>query len=301
MDNMQKYAKKILNFIENKLFAIYFFLSLLYLFCKNIKIEIISMKSKIPIFSFQNNKCKKKSDTLFILGSGASINEISDDMWLHINKHDTFGFNFWIINNHMPDYYMFESPRDINNLMTLKHWLNKRKYNLIKHQTVIILKDFEYGAMGAHDIPDELLDHSSLMKKDNFYGTSQESIKKSIHLVKKFGFFKRNVIYFKRASLITAIYFGWRMGYKKIVLAGIDLNSTEYFYESNQYTNELIPRSNQLKQVHSTVDTSVHPLTVDGLVYLLNDELLKPADVSLFVMNSKSLLASKLPVYEIIV
>src|SRR5262245_58255707 len=35
----------------------------------------------------------RKSDTVFIYGSGYSLNDISEAEWRHMTAHDTFGFN----------------------------------------------------------------------------------------------------------------------------------------------------------------------------------------------------------------
>ena len=49
----------------------------------------------------------KNSDTLFILGSGESINSIK--IWDKIRSHDSIGFNYFIFNNFVPSFYILES------------------------------------------------------------------------------------------------------------------------------------------------------------------------------------------------
>ena len=53
----------------------------------------------------------KRSDFLFILGSGASINRISPERWKSIAQHDTIGFNFWPFHPFVPGMYFFEAIR----------------------------------------------------------------------------------------------------------------------------------------------------------------------------------------------
>ena len=60
-------------------------------------------KSLIKSNIFEN----KNSDTLFILGSGESINSIK--IWDKIRKHDSVGFNYFIFNDFVPNFYIFES------------------------------------------------------------------------------------------------------------------------------------------------------------------------------------------------
>src|SRR4051812_5714569 len=50
----------------------------------------------------------RRSDTLFILGSGPSINRISAERWQAIAQHDTVGFNFWLCHSYLPTFYFYE-------------------------------------------------------------------------------------------------------------------------------------------------------------------------------------------------
>jgi len=50
----------------------------------------------------------KKSDTLFILGSGPSINLITESEWAHIREHDSVGFNWWMAHDFVPSFYLLQ-------------------------------------------------------------------------------------------------------------------------------------------------------------------------------------------------
>src|SRR5690625_2390488 len=51
-------------------------------------------------------------DTVFILGSGESINFLEAHKWKDISDNDSIGFNFWPIHEFIPTYFTFELPRD---------------------------------------------------------------------------------------------------------------------------------------------------------------------------------------------
>jgi len=63
----------------------------------------------IPLLSESNLESYKQSDTLFILGSGSSVNAISGERWQVIAKHDTVGFNFWLFHPFVPKMYFIEA------------------------------------------------------------------------------------------------------------------------------------------------------------------------------------------------
>src|SRR5487761_104302 len=39
---------------------------------------------------------RRRSDTVYVFGSGASLNDLGMDAWAEIARHDTFGFNWFV-------------------------------------------------------------------------------------------------------------------------------------------------------------------------------------------------------------
>ena len=102
--------KTFIEFIKNNFNIIYFYVY----FFRRVSINI---KSQKKLFKNRNHQTRinaksKKSEIVFILGSGSSVNDLSDNDISHIEKHDTIGFNFWLYHDIVPDYYIFETPRD---------------------------------------------------------------------------------------------------------------------------------------------------------------------------------------------
>ena len=290
------------NFLEKNAFYLYFFINLFHETRRNIKYirKFYSDcdKKEFLKFDYELLKQNKKSDTLFILGSGASINKISNDMWQHIKKNDSLGFNFWILHNHIPNYYMFEPPIKSNQELLLKLIRQKAK-DYIKNNTFFIMKDVKSLKIKCEKIPKEIRSRFMAAPKDDFYGNTRENFIRSIRLARKLNLLKRNVLYSRRASLFSAIYMGWRLGYKKIVLAGIDLNNTDYFYDDpSKYDQNLVPVNPKRGKIHATARDIETDFRIDELVYMIKEELLDKDNVKLFVLNENSLLVEKLPVYK---
>src|SRR5690606_5685681 len=55
----------------------------------------------------------KRSDTIFLLGSGPSINRITAQQWANIKQHDSIGFNFWLAHKFIPTFYMLQLPPSV--------------------------------------------------------------------------------------------------------------------------------------------------------------------------------------------
>ena len=67
-------------------------------------IEAARRRAGVPRLTEVDLHTYKRSDTLIVLGSGASINDISPERWKAIARHDSVGFNFWPIHPFVPTY-----------------------------------------------------------------------------------------------------------------------------------------------------------------------------------------------------
>ena len=101
----------------------------------------------------------------------------------------------------------------------------------------------------------------------------------------------RKTFFFTRASITLAISIGYMLGFKRIVLCGVDLLNNRYFWEDPNYSkNEIVspPPPVPIRKIHSTVDPTLHPVTVDQSVYAINEIFLKKDDIQLNVLNKSS-------------
>lgn len=298
MSHLSSIRSRLTRFLENRFFPVYFLLSFLFFNKRVLQLHLLSRRTGYRGLDLKRLKRRKTSDTLFILGSGGSINDISEETWKEIKRSDSFGFNFWLLNDHIPDFYMFESPKHVPNRKIMLEWIDKRKFQFLESNTCLLLKDLEHIQMDFNAYPEELKGASQIVYKDSLYGSSMESKRTSLRYVRSLGLDRRNLLYFCRGTLFSAIYFGWKLGYRKIVLAGIDLNNSGYFYDAEEYDNKLRPVSELRGEVHDTVNTSVSNITMDELVMMIDEDLLKPAGCELHVLNASSLLHPRIPLYE---
>ncbi len=266
------------------------------LLCKNRNIK-----------NFYDFECQrlKKSDTIFILGSGPSINDIKSSEWHFIQKHDTFGFNFWHIHEFIPSFYSFEFSKHENAERFSAKIHNLNKINDKYHDTKIICK-----SENIHDLEKIEQYLTSDLKNRLFYFytfTNSYTFYETLPLLNKIGIFKeRNTFkyaYHARGSVVFLIYFALVMGYRKIVLCGVDLNNPDYFYEyeAAKYVDSKfkIPPRGHSGNIHKTNDPERHELTMEKIIYFLNEKLIKPKGVNLYVYSKKSALYPVLPIYQI--
>jgi hypothetical protein len=242
---------------------------------------------------------EKKSDRVYILGSGPSINKIID--WTEIKRHDSIGFNFFLLHEFVPKKYFFELPPSTppdskNKIFSL---LRKRA---TEFRDAAVLAPYSLDDQEKQDV-------LSLFSGAHFY-IPLNFVVPTVYVYEKIlRYFYRQAkdrnffIGCGNSSIDKIINYCISVGYKEIVLCGIDLNTSEYFYDFPATVapnlKEYIPKNHhivQKKSVHFT-DASSHPrfglTTSDSVVALKN--ICNSLNISLFVENAESRLASILP------
>jgi hypothetical protein len=256
-------------------------------------------KKQYNTFNFDHIREKiKTSDTIFILGSGESINSMTSTQWSHIAKHDSIGMNFWPLHPFIPTYYHSEYMH--SNLLfnhytkTISHQI-KTKYQ----NTLFFLSGNRAVTRGIHPrtVPDLFPDNASVCfytyKKPIKGNSSADFSKKS---------FSKTLFY--RGGLTQVIDLMDKVGYKKIVMVGVDLNNHIQFYDhlpEVQWCFETGYRAKPDKTnpgIHGTMVKKVGKMTVEEYLYVLNDLYFQQNNIELYIASPKSRLAEKIPIYN---
>jgi len=248
----------------------------------------------------------KKSDTLFILGSGASVNDLCDSDWEKIAACTSIGFNYWMAHPFVPDLYFTEPPNNLNTWKDFLTLFEARKDDYSQTPFIINYKEWQSLMQDypLEDIPEELL--------QNLYCYAPYFLRLNkpwmIRLVllswgrKKFEKNPYDWLILQRGTLGMLIMFGYFTGFKNIVLVGVDLSNTNYFFEDPKKDFVFRPSNVQTGNIHRTVDPTLDinrvSITIDKYIYLLNDIILKPRGISLFVASEKSRLYPRIRKYE---
>lgn len=244
----------------------------------------------------------KKSDTIFILGSGPSINDISEQQWNVIGKHDSIGFNWWLAHDFVPGFYMFQSAREgMLNILRDKHQ---------QYEKVPFLIRGSLFASGRFDFTDPRL---NLLKNNPVYFVNEYPISSTcaidpvllIRYVEALGYMTYGTVASFipkwRGTLGLLISLSWQMGYKNIVLCGMDMHKSDHFWDYSPYTNLRsiyeLPEPGR-SNINTFTDSKWSPNTVPEYVYSLAEWMKKKRDVSIFLANQKTVLYPQVPLFS---
>lgn len=269
---------------------------------KRIVKEGLQSIGKLPVSNH------KTSDTLFILGSGYSISEISESQWKQIEKHDTIGFNSWMFHDYTPTYFAIETPMAAEHFNEMLNELNRKKED---YKNVPFVIQYQHYLRSPNnyinlELPKENIYFNAPLMP---YTTSNRMLDLLLSWWERQHTKNMSWLLHYAGSLSYMIAMGYVMNYKKIILLGVDLNDPRYFFEhpdSNVFTKKFAAmhksllkslKRSGLDTVNAKTTKTYGCLPIDQYLYKFN-RIIKKNGVELYAGNKSSKLAEGLPIYE---
>lgn len=257
----------------------------------------------LPLLETLHLPSLRTSDTLFILGSAWSINDISDERWRVIEKHDSVGINFWPAHPFVPRFFHFEDiTHDCQPIMYDAFQKLLRRRSEAYANTVKIITEVTQ-IRGRQTI----FELSGGMKKNLYVGfsmpvvaRSEEELRAGLQYMRALGAFSPRAkvawLFKYGGSVIAMLTLGVIMGYKRMILCGVDLNQQDYFYQHpERYPEcadwEFVSRTD----AHLTTRRLPWLVPAQSAVYLFKKLVLDPEGIELYVENSVSTLNPRVP------
>jgi hypothetical protein len=295
-------AKHLLYKFSHPLFLRAYYLK--YLLSEMRKEEYCRRQLGILPFAELDIRAVKRSEILFILASGSSINKIQSARWDAIARHDSIGFNFWPIHPFVPSLYLMEAiPKNSKNrphgmFEPFCRVARQRAEDYAKVPKIVTelrnaLPEMRFAGSeewvgplyALHSFP-----VAARTETDFAYGLSYLRSKGVFDAADRIS------IVFKQASTLSSlIALAIRMQYRTIVLCGVDLNHSEYFYQDTV----LYPETASLEfspryQPHPTNSPMPWLITIESVILEMKRQLLDPTGIQLYVENRSSALWPKI-------
>lgn len=277
----------------------------------------------------------KKSDRIYILGSGKSVLDITKEEWKEIRKHDSIGFNHWYVHEFIPTFYdlsylandYFEKQEDDmfyqasqkcqRSIFILNNSLDPSHLELFKDRTYVqtYINHFDFFEGNLDEL--EITEDTKIGKLASYWSTEFFN-----HFNEPLGELlpNDNFIFKSRGQLFATIQIAVLLGYKDIRLIGVDLNNENKFqdYYSNAPASarsvgnggeHFKPRMNAYNSmkdkegVHNTAQGTKDKdyLGIHKLLRIFKEKCLNRVGVSLTVCNSSSLLITENIKYQPII
>ena len=234
-------------------------------------------------------KAATTSNTIVILGSGPSINDLDDKFWQFCETCDTLAINNWIYHKFVPTFWSLDARANVLQIEVWKHYLHSRENNAYQNVIWLVVQEREQKARAL--LSSIGLSANMFLYKVNLVHTHQWS---TVLNETDMLFGCQEVLTCMDASLPCLLSLVYQLGYTTIILAGIDLYNSLYFW--SDYDTQVHKRFNGSSrltlqtartQVHNTQSPAYH---VTRIVTELNDRFFKRKNISLYVTSKKSCL-----------
>ena len=243
----------------------------------------------------------KKSEVLFILGSGPSINRISAERWAAIARHDTVGFNFWLCHPFVPRLYFFEAIPQADS-KTYRTYCELANHRAADYRSVPkVVTELQHSVAGMlRDLPPEWREKLYTPRPVTVAARDEAEFAYGLRELDRRGLFEaatRIRRLFKYAgSLSSLVALAVHLRYRTVVLCGVDLATQEYFYQDPMLypaTSNLVPSPKLLP--HLIFRELPWLVKIDAVLRQMRGQILEPAGIELFVENRSSALWPEVP------
>lgn len=242
----------------------------------------------------------KTSDTIFILGSGPDLNRINGHFLAEVRKHDSFGINFSILKKEINPTFQIISYETVDiALKYLKSAIEENKERL--SGTVFMLNSKVLSRM-AHPRTTPYFFPSNPICCPYLH---PESINFTENRPFSDDDFEKTLVY--RNTLSVVLHLIVKLGYKNIVLVGVQPDTRLHFFYGMQKMKEYVDfckkeyleQNGHLKKrlfpAMIPKQGKIHP--IDKYIYSLSDFLERKKGVKLYTAFAEGLLYSQLPSY----
>lgn len=183
---------------------------------------------------------KKSANTLFIMGSGPTVNELSNQHFDQIKRNWSIGISHWLVHPFRTDVYSIEQVEDdryqaVANLLSTRLALLSTEAS---NSSILYLRPRDINR------PNQLISIPESLKRDCYmHGRispttqSLQNLEGNLNLTLASAgrrLIPANILLDSGSSVLRMISLGIHSNVKNIVLVGVDLNSSGYFFEGNE-------------------------------------------------------------------
>jgi hypothetical protein len=251
----------------------------------------------------------QENKTLFILGSGASVNRLTDKHFDIVKKGYSIGMNAWVSHSFVPNAYSFEAdtilaPPSVE-IETMSAALASRAQSHPESTLLLFRPKSPELLHRMVRVPENLKSRALMYGRHNLLTRNDDALKKDLGplLANRLKNLDRSpVLIDNGASVVRMIEVGLFAGFREIVLLGIDLNSSPYFWEAPdapQSHRKMRGRYHRPQNVeHDTLETFDRPYSTLLFIEEMARAAVREFGASVYIGTEGSSLSGKIPDYD---
>ena len=247
----------------------------------------------------------KPDSTLFLLGSGESIEALTATEWAEVQENFSIGINAWPLHPFVPNVLAFEPFDDASTdyLQLFEKVLFESRFSSRRPKVLLFRPNKTQDGNRYLLIPESLRKNARLYGRFVPNSRNLRTVSREIAVLgelQKRGGIADALVLDSGASIIRLVSLGMRLGFTKIVLLGVDLNGGQYFWEKNP--KRLAQRSLSsfspgfIRPIHETMVRDTKPFVLTEVLGILN-KVMGRSGGSLFAGSRESVLSDFFPVH----
>lgn len=252
-----------------------------------------------------------KTKTLFILGSGWSVNELTDPKLLHIAAHQSIAINFWFFHTFVPTAFSFDSgkvpqgqEKYVEQLIAKLGSLFARQEIWNSNPNILYLRPYQSNPGYLVPCPPGRERSSWVTGRANLLSRSPKAVEADLRFVTQqvaLGEAPNSALPDNGSSVVRLVFLALAQGFKDIVLVGVDGDTRPHFWFHPEYRDRypeyvaLFPDPDG--RPHGTTEGANRALGNNSFLSILGRVLGEKGLATLWVGTSTSLLSDSLPQY----
>lgn len=204
--------------------------------------------------------------TFFILGSGASVNDLTPAKWAQISCGVSVGLNSWAFHPFLPDAFALENPRDTvfaNQAAAISRGLARAKLGTDPRKIWFFRDGAATSDMPKIALPVTLARHQRIYGRVQFPAVKRDKLTSLLEkylLFDSLGKLAPHLLLDNGSTVVRMVNLALRAGFKEIVLVGVDLGDRGYFFEEDPQISEslgiIAPEMETVAGEHGTLSRS---------------------------------------------
>jgi len=245
----------------------------------------------------------------FVLGNGASVNDLSLANLETIRTGISVGINAWPLHRLIPNYFAFEfgrhSMQPDSDLSYLVRAAESKLHNTSSSR-LLFLRPGKPASLGAWvPLTREGMRRSAMYGRANVFAETERALKKDLATILQLiagGKIAPAVLPDNGSSVVRMVFLALILGFKEIALIGVDLNGSPYFWEESRFVADQNLPLHEIRRSQgdsiATQSTEERPFSVSDFLAALSPLAQTILGARISCANPQSLLAEHLPLFD---
>jgi len=271
------------------------------------RVNSCSLDSGFPVLSRTNSDTVtwiKNRKKVFILGSGASVLEISAAQFREVEQSPSIGFGAWPLHYFVPTLIALGPTRGLEDYTRVFTTVMERPDIVAKKPEVLLLRSSLPADLGMFgDLPGQHWERTRIYGRVSPISRTIPGLRQELNywLKPQSNPSEFSLQFDSGSTLLRMMSLAIKSGAEEIVLLGVDMNSPEYFWETdpsflvnNGFSSF---HTGQTEGSHDTTFAGRRPFSVIDAVREMHSVFKTVRGGKIFVASPQSALAELLPLF----